>query len=322
MDARRRSPRLGYGLAAAAAALFALNGILARFLLDDGVSATHLSQLRSTISFLLLAGGLALVSPRRLRVARKDVPQLAWLGVAGLALVHATYFAAIARLEISVALVVQFLGPLLILVWLRVVHRRHLRPALWGAVALSVAGSALVVRVYDAGRLDGVGLLFALAAAVTLAIYLVGSERAGVRYDAFTTLTWAFGFATLFWLLVRPPWTFPFDQFASLESIALGLGVAVLGTLGPFLLNVSALRHLPAPRVAVVATLEPVLASILAWLVHGEALAAPQVLGGLLVLAAVAWVQAHPPTPEVEAAPMSGLEPPSRIDQAPAIADR
>jgi drug/metabolite transporter (DMT)-like permease len=266
--------------------------------------------------------GLALLAPRRLKVARRDVPQLAWLGVAGLALVHATYFAAIDRLEISVALVVQFLGPLLILVWLRVVHRRHLRPALWGAVWLSVAGSALVVRVYDAGRLDGVGLLFAFAAAVTLAIYLVGSERAGVRYDAFTTLTWAFGFATLFWLLVQPPWTFPFGQFSSLEHIALGLGVGVVGTLAPFLLNVTALRHLPAPRVAVVATLEPVLASILAWIVHGEALAAPQVLGGLLVLAAVAWVQAHPPVTEVEAAPVSGLEPPSIRDQGPVTADR
>jgi threonine/homoserine efflux transporter RhtA len=179
-----------------------------------------------------------------------------------------------------------------------------------------------VVEVYDAGRLDGVGLLFAFAAAVTLAIYLVGSERAGVRYDAFTTLTWAFGFATLFWLLVRPPWAFPFGQFASLEHIALGLGVAILGTLAPFLLNVSALRHLPAPRVAVVATLEPVLASILAWVVHGEALTALQVLGGMLVLTAVAWVQAHPPALEAEGAPQSELVPPSRIDQDPVTADR
>jgi drug/metabolite transporter (DMT)-like permease len=58
----------------------------------------------------------------------------------------------------------------------------------------------------------------------------------------------------------------------------------------------------PAPRVAVVATLEPVLATVLAWIVHGEALAAPQVAGGVLVLAAVAWVQAHAPA-ELESAP-------------------
>ena len=319
MDPERRSPRLGYALAAVAAALFALNGILARFLLDDGVSAMHLSQLRSTLSFVLLAVGLALVDRGRLRVARADIPRLAWLGIAGLALVHATYFAAIERLEISVALVVQYLGPLLVLLWLRFVHGRRLSPALWGAVGLSVAGSALVVEVYDAGRLDGVGLGFAFAAAVTFAIYLVASERAGRSYDAFTTLAWGFGFATLFWLVIRPPWTFPWERFTSPGNIALGLGVAVLGTLAPFLLGVTALRHLPAPRVAVVATLEPVLASVLAWLVHGEALGVPQIAGGALVIAAVAWVQSHPPAPELETMPLQRR---STAGQAAAAADR
>jgi drug/metabolite transporter (DMT)-like permease len=130
---------------------------------------------------------------------------------------------------------------------------------------------------------------------VTLAIYLISSERAGRSYDAFTTLTWGFGFATLFWLLLRPPWTFPFGQFASSDHIALGLGVTVLGTLAPFLLGVTALRHLPAPRVAVVATLEPVIASVLAWVVHGEALGLPQIAGGALVVTAVGWVQSHRP---------------------------
>jgi drug/metabolite transporter (DMT)-like permease len=317
-----RRPRLGYLLAAVAAGLFALNGILARFLLDDGVSATHLSQLRSAISFVLLAGGLALLDRRRLRVSRDDVPRLAWLGIAGLALVHATYLLAIERIPISVALVVQYLGPLLVLLWLRFVHHRQLRASLWGAVALSVVGSALVVEVYDAGALNGVGLAAAFAAAVTFAIYLVNSERAGQRYGAFTSSAWAFGFASLFWLVVRPPWTFPYEQFATLEHIALGLGVALLGTLVPFLLLVAALRHLAAPRVAVVSTLEPVIATILAWIVHDEVLAAPQILGGLLVVAAVAWVQTHAPAPEVEAAPGWAVGRPSTRGSSAAISDR
>jgi drug/metabolite transporter (DMT)-like permease len=308
MPPHRRRPRLGYVLAAVAAAMFAVNGSIARFLLDDGVSAAHLSQLRATLSFVLLAGALALADPRRLRIARADVPRMAWFGVAGLALVQLTYFLAIDRLAISVALVVQYLGPLMVLLWLRVVHGRHLRRSLYGAVALSIVGSALVVEVYDAGRLDGVGVLFALAAAVTLAIYLVSSERAGHAYRASTTLAWGFGFATLLWLLISPPWTFPFGDFAGVRELALVLGVVVVGTLGPFLLSVTALRHLPAPRVAVVATLEPVLAALIAWAVHGESLAAVQITGGLLVVAAVAWVQAHPPAPEVEAVPAWGVE--------------
>jgi drug/metabolite transporter (DMT)-like permease len=278
--------------------------VLARFLLDDGVSPMHLSQMRATISALLLMGILLAVGRgSRLRIAREDVPRMAWFGIAGLALVNATYYAAIDRLAIGVALVIQYLAPLGLLVWLRVAHGRRPASSLWGAVGLSLVGCVLVVRAYDAGDLDGVGVLFAFASMVTFAIYLVAGERAGHRYDPFTTAAWAFGFAALFWLVVRPPWTFPWGEFDSARNLTLGLAVVVIGTLVPFLLEVAALRHLPASRVGVVATLEPVLGALLAWPVHGEVLAAPQIAGGLVVVAAVAWVQARPPVHEIEGVP-------------------
>jgi drug/metabolite transporter (DMT)-like permease len=307
MDGQRpRSPRLGYLLAASAATMWALNGSLARFLLDDGVSAPHLSEMRSAVSWLLLLVVLAVFSRDQLKIAREDVPKMAWLGIAGLAAVHAFYFFAIERLAIGVALVIQYLGPLLLLVWLRVFHKRRLARSLWAAVGVSVAGCFLVVEAYDASRLDLIGLLAALAAAFAFAVYLVASERAGHRYAPHTTLVWGFGFATLFWLVVRPPWTFPWHEFESPRNLAIGvLGVALIGTLIPFLLMLAALRHLPATRASVVATLEPVLAALIAWPVHDEALGPPQILGGLIVVAAVLWVQAHPPSPEVEDVPLA-----------------
>jgi drug/metabolite transporter (DMT)-like permease len=88
MPHHRRRPRLGYLLAAVAAAMFAVNGSIAKLLLEDGVSAAHLSQLRVTVSFALLAGALALVDRRRLRIARADVPRMAWVGLAGVAIVQ------------------------------------------------------------------------------------------------------------------------------------------------------------------------------------------------------------------------------------------
>ena len=80
----------------------------------------------------------------------------------------------------------------------------------------------------------------------------------------------------------------------------------VVGTLLPFICMVAALRHLPAPRAGVVATLEPVLAAIFAWVIHGEALAAVQIAGGMAVVAAVAWVQSRRPDLEAELAPVRG----------------
>jgi drug/metabolite transporter (DMT)-like permease len=151
--------------------------------------------------------------------------------------------------------------------------------------------------------LDAAGIAAAFGAAVTFALYMVGSERAGRRHQPVTTLFWAFGFATLFWSLVTPWWTFPWGQLSSLDHALLAAGVVMVGTLLPFLCMVAALRHIPAPRAAVVATLEPVLAGVFAWFLHDQALAAVQVAGGLMVVAAVLWVQSRRADLEQEVAP-------------------
>jgi len=138
---------------------------------------------------------------------------------------------------------------------------------------------------------------------VTFAVYMVGSERAGLRHEPVTTLVWAFAFATLFWAVVQPWWSFPWEEIEGLEGWAQALGVIVIGTLLPFLCIVTGLRHIPASRGAVVATLEPVLAAIFAVFLLDEGLAAVQIAGGAAVLTAVAWVQSSRPDLQAEAAP-------------------
>jgi drug/metabolite transporter (DMT)-like permease len=283
--------------------MWGLNGSMGRSLLDDGVSALRLSQLRSFGSWVILVAVLAAWRPGLLRVERRDIPALAFLGVAGLALVHATYFLAIERLDVGVAVTIQYLAPLLLLIWLRLVHRRALASSLWGAVALSAVGCFFVVRAYDADSLDGLGVAYAFAAALAFAVYMVGSERAGHRHEPVTTLAWAFGFASLFWAVATPWWSFPFGDFSSADHRLLGLGVILIGTLLPFMCMVAALRHIPAPRAAVVATLEPVLAAVFAYFLLDQALAAVQIAGGAAVLVAVAWVQSRRPDVEAEMAP-------------------
>jgi drug/metabolite transporter (DMT)-like permease len=300
-----RYPSRGYVLAATGAALFSLNGIWARYLLEDGVDAARLSQLRSAGSWLILLVVLALTRPALLRVDRSLLPGLALLGVFGLAAVHATFFLAIDRLEIGPALTIQYLAPLLILVWLRTVHGRRIAAGLWGAVALSLVGCFLVVRAYDTGDVDAIGLIAALGSMVTFAIYVVGSERAGHRLEPVTTLFWVFGFASVFWALATPWWSFPWSGLGSAQNLLCAAALIVAGTLVPFICLVAALRHIPAPRAAVVATLEPALAAVFAWIFLGEELAAVQIAGGAVVLTAVAWVQSRRPDLEAEGAPPS-----------------
>ncbi len=295
---------LGYSLVVAAVTMWSLNASLARALMDDGLSPLRLTQLRSVGGWLLILGLLALARPALLRVRRDEVAPLAFLGIAGFAAVYAAYFVAIDRLQIGVALTLEYLAPLLLLLWLWLAHGRRLSMSLWAAMALSLIGTFLVVRAYDPAGLDGIGLAAGLASAVAYAVYLAGAERAGRRNQPATTLVWGFGFATLFWLVAQPPWDFPFELLAGARNQLLAAAVIVVGTLLPFGFMVAAVRHVPAARAAIVATLEPVLSALFALLLHGEVLAPVQILGGGVVLGAVMWVQSQ--RPDLAAESISG----------------
>jgi drug/metabolite transporter (DMT)-like permease len=306
VPATKRSPRLGYALAATAATLWALNGSLSKFLLDDHMPPARLAELRSVCTFVALAAALVILRPKLLRIRTRDVGRLTLLGVVGLAGVTAFYFAAIARLQIGVALTIQYLGPLLLLVWLKLVHRRALPGGLWSAALLAAVGCLVVVRAYRPGALDGIGIAEAFGAAVTFAIYLFASEQAGQRYAPATTLAWGFGLASVFWVVTQPLWTFPLHGLSSPRNLAFAAYIVVGGTLVPFACMFTAVRHLPAHRAAVVATLEPLLAAVLAWPIHGQALSPAQIAGGLLVVGAIVWVQSQRPALEAELAPAYG----------------
>jgi drug/metabolite transporter (DMT)-like permease len=286
---------LGYGLVVTAVTMFALNASLALFLLDDGVSAMRLSELRTVGALVLLILLVVVLRPKGLRIERSELPTFAVIGIAGLALVYVTYFVAIERLGVGPGLTLEYLAPLLLLLWLRVAYGRRLSPSLWAAVALSLVGSALVVRAWDPTSLDALGVLAGLGAAVSFAIYFAGSERAGQRHTPLVTLFWAFAFSTVFWLVIQPPWSFPFEAIEGAGDIALAAAIVVIGTLVPFGLIIAALRHVPAACAAAVATLEPALSALFAFLIHDETLAAVQLVGIAIVLSAVAWVQLQRP---------------------------
>jgi drug/metabolite transporter (DMT)-like permease len=145
--------------------------------------------------------------------------------------------------------------------------------------------------------------VFALASAVTYALYLLLAEHALEGRDAVSLLAWGFAFGAVFWSAVAPWWSFPSGRVGADVSLlghlderhlpvwSLLAFVIVVGTILPFILLVSALRHLPATRVAMIAMLEPVVATIVAWAWLNESLGAVQLAGAAVVLAAIVLAQ-------------------------------
>jgi drug/metabolite transporter (DMT)-like permease len=301
--ATRPHRRLGYLMAAAAAVLWGVNGTVSKVILSSGVSSLRLTEVRCAGAFVGLALILAIRAPQRLRIGWHELPFLALFGIGGLAFVQWLYFLAIHRVPIGIALLVQYLAPLLVALWARFVYHEPVRRRIWLALALALGGLALIVDIGSGGGISGAGLVFALAAAAAYMLYLLLAERAVGDRGAVALLFWGFGFATLFFSLLAPWWSFPGHRFGADVSLlghlsgrhlpvwALVAWLVSLGTIVPFFLLVSALRQLPATRVAIIAMLEPVVATVVAWAWLGETLRSPQLAGALVVLAAIVLAQ-------------------------------
>lgn len=302
---RRPRPILGYVLVWSAVALWSLNATVAKVVLESAdLSALRLSEVRSTGAALILVAAVLLVRPQTLRTSPRELLFFAVFGVAGLALVQLFYFVAIERIEIGIALVIQYLAPVFVALWARFVMHEPVRRRLWLAIGLSLLGLTFVADVWGGVTLDGLGVAACLGAALAYAGYVLMAEHSLRRgRDVYSLLAWGFVFAALFWAVVQPWWSFPLgtvDGGASLDGrlsgyeapVALLLGyVVLLGTVVPFVMLVTALHHIPATRATLLAMLEPVLAALVAFAWLGEKLEGPEIAGALIVLGGVLLAQ-------------------------------
>jgi drug/metabolite transporter (DMT)-like permease len=311
-------PSVGYALTLAAAGFFAVNGTVSTLALQVGIPATRLTALRCTGAALGLLVVLAVAAPARLRVTWREVPFLAVFGVVGVALTQFLYYVAIGRMPVGIALVFEMTAPVFIALYVWLVRKERVRSRLWLALLLSSSGLVLVAQVWqDGGSLDPIGVGAALAAALCLAAYYLLGERGTVTRDPVALTCWSFVAAALFWSVAAPWWAF--DAAVLDEPVPVSLGsvqlplwalvgwIVVLGAVVPFWLSIAALRHLPPTAAGLVATVEPVFASVVAWLWVEQVLSGWQVLGGIVVLTGIVLAQtaraepAPSPVPETPA---------------------
>lgn len=302
--ARVRRPRLGYLMAGSAAVLWGVNGAVSKTILSTGLSSERVAQIRSLGAAAGLLAILLVVAPSRLKVAWRDLPYLIVFGVAGLAFVQWFYFLAIHRLAIGVATLLEYLAPLLVALWARLVYHEPVRRRIWAALALALTGLALIVNLFGGGAsLSKSGIAFGLAAAVAYTVYVLLAEHAVGDRDPVSLLAWGFGFTSVFWAVLVPWWSFPGHVLTRHTSLhghlasvqlpvwLLAAWMIVLGTIVPFFLLVSALRHLSATRTGIVAMFEPVVGAFVGWLWLAEALGAVQIAGAVVVLAGIVLAQ-------------------------------
>lgn len=283
----------GYAMVVGAAFCWGVMATVAKLLFRDrGVDPLFLVVIRLDLATLTLFAVFAVAGPRRLRIERRECWLAAMVGVGGLLTNNFLYFQAIHLTSVATALLLQYQAPILVALYTVLVQRQRMSRRLLLSLGMAVGGCALVVRVYDPAvlRPNLVGVAAGLGTAFAFAFYILASRVALKTMGAWTLLAYAYLSASLAWAFVVPPWRI-FTQPYDAETWWAFVAIATIGTALPFGLFISGLKFLPPTQASIVSMLEPVVATLAAYIILGETLLPLQILGGGLVLAAVVTVE-------------------------------
>jgi len=285
-------PRTGYLYVVMAATLWAVSGSSGKFLFQSGVTPFELVQLRVTLASVCLFIWLLASGGKRIRIAPSDIPYFIILGVCGMAMVQFTYFYTISKIHVAIAILLEYMAPTFIALYSVLFARERLTQLMIAAIAGSTVGCYLAVGAYNLNLLSMnlEGILSGIASAVAFAWYAIQGERGMRRYHPWTVLFHALLYAAIFWNIAFPP----LEAFTrSYTAVQWGwiLYISILGTAVPFGLYLEGINLIRSTRASVTATLEPIMAGLIAYVFLGEKLEPLQALGGGLVLVSVTLLQ-------------------------------
>jgi DME family drug/metabolite transporter len=281
----------GYLLVLLAASLWATLGVIYNYLAGVyGLPPLAVAGLRAGLGGLLLLAGLLALRRSWLRLNRQALRVVLVYGVFGIALFYAAYINAILSVGVAVAAVLLYTAP----AWVAVIAWRFLGERLTrahlAALLLTLAGSALVAQVYQPGllRLNALGIVWGLLSGLTYGLWSV-FNKVGVRHtNPWTLQCYGMLVGSAVLLLFQP--LAPLAGALQSPATIFWLLLLALGpTVGASVAYAAGVRTVPVSVASLIATLEPVLAALLAYLVLGETLRAGQIAGGALILLAV-WL--------------------------------
>jgi drug/metabolite transporter (DMT)-like permease len=288
----------GYVLIIGAAFFWGASATLAKFLLNQQLPTILLAQTRVTLSGIVLLGYFALFSRRSLHIQKSDLRAFVLLGTLGLAGANFFYYFTIKESTVGTAITIQYTAPLFIMAFEVWKKEERFTAAKLIAALLSLTGCFLAVTGLDVStmRITTLGLATGVGSIVCFAFLTIATRHLVARYGALTVTFYSIVFASLFWLLLNPPWMM-LEQSPSGEGwMALAI-LAVTSVLVPNMLFSAGLRFLVPSRAVITSTLEPVVAIATAAAFVGERLMPMQMLGAAMVIVAIVLLQLRRESP-------------------------
>jgi drug/metabolite transporter (DMT)-like permease len=296
---RDRNATVGLALGLLSAASFGTSGTFARALTGSGWTPGAAVAVRVGVAAVLLAVPAALALRGRRSTLYRSLPAVAMFGVLGVAAAQVGFFYAVQTLPVGIALLLEYSGVILVVLWMWAVHGERPRRLTVAGGTVAVAGLILVLDLTGDRHLDGVGVFWGLMAAVGLAGYYVLSARTDPQLPSVAMAAGGMGFGAIILLLLGLVGVLPMRAGTADVSFAGHttswlvpvVGLFLVAGLVSYLSGIGAARLLGAPLASFLGLTEVVFAVLFAWLALDELPTVLQGVGGVLVVTGVAVVR-------------------------------
>lgn len=289
----------GITLAALSAATFGTSGAFGASLIDAGWTPGAAVAARITAAALVLSVPAVLQLRGRWTLLRRSIAMIGAYGLVAVAGAQLCYFNAVAHLSVGVALLIEYMGTFLVVGWLWLRHGQRPRRLTVAGGAIAILGLLLVLDLVSSHRLDPVGVVWGLGAAVGLAVYFLLSAGVDEPVPPLV-LAWgglSIGSVALIALGMTGlvPMRAPLTDVHLLEHrvswLIPVLGLSLIAAVVAYLAGIGAARRLGAKLASFVGLTEVVFAVVFAWLLLGQVPAVVQFVGGALIVAGVVLVR-------------------------------
>lgn len=316
----RRNAGLLCGVASSV--FFSASGTFAKTLTDAGFSPLQAVWLRIAGACVILVAVVLVHGPGSVAALlrrRSALGGVVLFGLVGVAACQALYFVAASRLPVGIAVLLEFTGPVLVVVYQKLIRRQYVRPAAFLGIGLAMVGLCCVVEIWSGLSLDALGLVCGLGSGAGNAAYFLIIDKLTGSADPLTIATVGMAVAGVVLLPLAMPWDAPWHVLGSSLPLAghplpgwlIALVLVLVSTVVSYVLGGLAVQRLSASVAAGIAYAEPVSACVLAWILLGQRLSAVQITGGLVVLLGAYTAQRSAVPAESAALPaaVTGSEP-------------
>lgn len=271
-----------------AASLWGIIAIFVKGLADIGFTSMEIVAIRVTVAFIMLFILGISIFRNQLKVKIKDVPIFIGSGIFSIVFFNWCYFTTINHMNLSLAVILLYTAPAIVVVFSRIIFKEKLTSKKLIAVIGTLLGCIFITGIGSNSTEDItlLGLITGLGSGLGYALYSIFGKIALRKYQTFTINIYTFLCATLFLLPITTLWN-KMNLLLQVDTLFWALGLGLLPTVIAYFFYTKGLEKIESSQAAIIATVEPIVATVLSVFLYNEGMSILQMIGTGMIFSSV-----------------------------------